>query len=189
MKILSIDSSNRNNSVSLYDSSSSRILGTLVQESQSSTLMPMINKVFLDSSLQPHDLGLLLCNLGPGSFTALRTAVIITKTIAQQLGLKIFPVNNFQLIRFENTLSDNVPLAIAAGTSGFFVSRSTSWNNPEENFYSQEALETLYELKENNLSKLMLEFFLSLESPSLLDYSGIQPYYLREPSIGLGKQS
>jgi len=189
MKIFSIDSSNTKPSISLYDPERSSFLASESLELKSSSLMPKIQKLFSSVDLRAQDIGLLACNIGPGSFTGIRTAVTIAKTMAAELGLKIFVTNNFELIRFENKLSENEPVAIKAGKNDYFISLDSDWNNLETNFYSAELAQyQLFEFKEKNISELMIRKYLADPEKILLGYKELEPYYLREPSIGLVKK-
>lgn len=190
MKILSIDSSNNKASIALYDTRVESMLFAIVENSKSSSLMPLVQKSFEDIDLKPQEIDLLICNIGPGSFTGIRTTVTICKTIAAELNIKIFPVNNFQLLRFENSLEYNFSLAIKAGKNDYFISKDSNYQDLSKNFYSTNLdFEILYEFKEKNIAKLMIDFFLSFQNPELIGYKDLEPYYLREPSIGLKKMT
>lgn len=188
MKIFSIDSSNKNPSISLYDTEGETFLASESLELKSSSLMPKIQKLFLEAGLKPQELDLLACNIGPGSFTGVRTAVTIIKTMAAELDLKVFVTNNFELIRFENGLEPNTPIAIKAGKNDYFISLDSDWNNLETNHYSTElGSYKLYEFQEKNISELVIKTFSGDSGNKILGYKDLEPYYLREPSIGVKK--
>ena len=190
MKIFSIDSSNQKLSIALYDSEAARIIAENSALTKSSNLMSLIQGLFIEANLKPQDLDLLLCNLGPGSFTGIRTAVTLIKTIAAELGLKIFVTNNFELIRFENNLTSTQAVALKAGKHDYFISLDSDWHNPETNFYSIEfGTNPLYEFRAENLSRLMIKFYEEKKERTLIGYKDLEPYYLREPSIGVKKNA
>ena len=189
MKIFSIDSSNPNLSISLYQADQSCFLASEDSKAKSSSLMPMVQHLFDSVNLKPQDIDLLVCNIGPGSFTGIRTAVTLVKTIAAELDLQIFVTNNFELIRFENELASDAPIAIQAGKNDYFISLDSDWNNIKTNFYATELGSVeLYKFQEKNISKLSIEKYLLAEQV-LFGYKELEPYYLREPSIGVKKTS
>lgn len=203
MKILCLDSSNQVQSLAICESSSGEILAADYAKSEStrgrsSSYLPMIIKIMDSAGLSAQGIDCLAVCVGPGSFTGIRTALSIAKTLAAQLGLKIIPVNNFDLIRFENNLGEDQPLAIKAGHMGFFISLDTKYSESETNFFlslkekeEQHPDLAVYEFGEENPSLLIAKFIESryLNSSSSFESASceeaeIEPYYLREPSIG-----
>lgn len=188
MKIFSIDSSNSTPSISLYDSEEKQVLASETMELKSSSLMPRIQDLFQSASLKPQEIDLLCCNLGPGSFTGIRMAVTIIKTMAAELDLKVFVTNNFELIRFENGLKPDEAIAIKAGKNDYFISLDSNWHNLETNFYATELVfYKLYEFQVVNISELVIKKYLDDSNRNIVGYKELEPYYLREPSIGVKK--
>lgn len=183
MKFLSIDSSRNIQSVSLFDSASKQYLIQESSQSKSSVFVSDLLKLLSEQSIKPEDISLLLVTVGPGSFTGIRTGISVIKTLAAELGLDIFTANNFELLRYEQNLTG--PLAINAGLNDYYVSLDQDYENPETNFFSLELNGTpLLDFKTNNISGLLIEYFQSQKTPNLIKYTALEPYYLREPSVG-----
>jgi tRNA threonylcarbamoyladenosine biosynthesis protein TsaB len=189
MKILSIDSSHNLASLCIYDSDLSTLVAAKDSIPKSSMLISELQELSQLNSLIAQDFSLVLCCIGPGSFTGIRTALTIVKTIAVELGIKVFAVNSFELLRYEKALTDKDSVAILAGKSDFFISPGSG----REDYYSTELPSSIpvYELESKNYSKLLLDLYLSdisKNQAALIGYKEVKPYYLREPSIGTKKK-
>ncbi len=185
MLILAIDSSNQAQSLAVFDDIEQRFIIEAQQQSKSSQLISLLVESFQKAGLRPQNIGLVACSVGPGSFTGIRSSITLIKTLAAELDLKIYAVNNFDLIRFENQLSDSDPLAIAAGKNDYFISLDTDYNNLATNYFSLESYgHKVYELQEPNIAKLIIKKF-NTEGKALINYKNLQAYYLREPSINI----
>jgi tRNA threonylcarbamoyl adenosine modification protein YeaZ len=184
MLILALDSSSQSQSLAVFDDIKQSFIIDTRRQSQSSQLISLLAESFQKADLKPQDLGLLACSVGPGSFTGIRSTITIIKTLAAELNLEIYTVNNFQLVRFENQLNESDPIAIAAGKNDYFISLNADYANLETNFFSLESNgHKVYELRERNISKLIIETFNATQS--LINYKVLEPYYLREPSINI----
>jgi tRNA A37 threonylcarbamoyladenosine modification protein TsaB len=189
MKILSIDSSANLASISIYDSDFEIVLAETSSIPRSSQLIKELQELCLLNSLIAQDFGLVLCCVGPGSFTGIRTVITIVKTIAAELDIKVFAVNSFQLLRHEKALLSSDPIAMRAGKNDYFISPGTL----NEDYYSTSVPDSIpvYEFESENLSQLLLSKYLYDKSSNqtlLIGYKELEPYYLREPSIGSKKQ-
>ena len=80
MKILSIDTSSKICSVAVLDNKN-----VLKEENlnngltHSESLMPLIEQILIDTNLALKDINLIVCDLGPGSFTGIRIGVATAK--------------------------------------------------------------------------------------------------------------
>ncbi len=181
---MALDSSRQTQSITIFDSGSGTELISELQENRSSSLMPMLVSAFEKLKLKPADIDLVVLSTGPGSFTGIRTAVTIVKTLAAELELPVFAVNNFELKRFELGDFDRA-VVLPAGKNDYFISLDRNYANLETNYFSLEPGDyEIGDFNQANLSKLLVEFFISLDSPQTLAYNEVSPYYLREPSIG-----
>lgn len=66
----------------------------------SALIVPAIQDLLKESGLFVRDLGALGVNLGPGSFTGIRTGIITIRTMAQFLNLPVHVFNQFELLAF-----------------------------------------------------------------------------------------
>jgi tRNA threonylcarbamoyl adenosine modification protein YeaZ len=192
MKILALDSSQNLQSFAVYDTIQEKFILGEAFPGKSSEIIEKLKNSFSHNQLKLKDIGLLAVNLGPGSFTGIRNALCIVKTLALELKLKVFTTNSFELLRLEKDLSENTPIAIPAFKNNFFISLDSNYDSLKTNFFS--AIDTeiaLYEFSSENLSELIIKLFLHKNILSNTDFGTIafdpnilKPYYLREPSIG-----
>ena len=113
MKILALDSSQNLQSFAVYDTELEKFILGEAFPGKSSEIIEKLKNSFLDNKLKLKDIDLLAVNLGPGSFTGIRNALCIIKTLALELGLKVFTTNSFELLRLEKGLTtwDDVEVA------------------------------------------------------------------------------
>ncbi|HEY9746306.1 MAG TPA: tRNA (adenosine(37)-N6)-threonylcarbamoyltransferase complex dimerization subunit type 1 TsaB [Oculatellaceae cyanobacterium] len=74
----------------------------------SAILTPAIRDLLAESGTSVRDLSGLAVNLGPGSFTGIRTGIITVRTMAQFLNLPLYGINTFEILALGRTR----PLAI-----------------------------------------------------------------------------
>jgi tRNA threonylcarbamoyl adenosine modification protein YeaZ len=190
MKILALDSSQNLQSFAVYDRILEKFILGEAFPGKSSEIIEKLKNSFSHNQLKLKDIDLLAVNLGPGSFTGIRNALCIVKTLALELKLKVFTTNSFELLRLEKDISDNTPIAIAAFKNNFFISLDSNYNSLKTNFFS--AIDTeiaLYEFSCENLSELIIKLLLHKNILSdfgtiAFDPNILKPYYLREPSVG-----
>jgi tRNA A37 threonylcarbamoyladenosine modification protein TsaB len=205
MKILALDSSQNLQSFAVYDTILEKFILGEAFPGKSSEIIEKLKNSFLDNELKLKDINLLAVNLGPGSFTGIRNALCIVKTLALELKLKVFTTNSFELLRLEKGFSDNTPIAIPAFKNNFFISLDSNYDSLKTNFFNAIATEiALYEFSCENLSELIIKLLLhknmfregtvaeigvcgqsrEMRTDLGFDPNILKPYYLREPSIG-----
>lgn len=98
MKLLAIDTSTDTASVALL--LDEELLHTTQgnQRTQAQFLLPMIDKLIVDSGLQMSQLDGIIFGCGPGSFTGLRIACSVAKGLAYAHDLGLIPVSNLAAI-------------------------------------------------------------------------------------------
>jgi len=74
----------------------------------SALMIPAIEEMLRENKLAVSDLKALAVNIGPGSFTGIRTGLITARTMAQFLNLPVYCFNTFELLAAES----DQPLAI-----------------------------------------------------------------------------
>lgn len=67
------------------------------QRHHSATLIPTLKQLLSESNLLPTDLTGLVVNVGPGSFTGIRTVLTSAKILAEHADIPIVPVTTLQL--------------------------------------------------------------------------------------------
>lgn len=157
---------------------------------KSQNLIIDLKEEFLNHELKPADLEFVLVNIGPGSFTGIRTALTIVNTLKASLKIKVVPINNFQILRFLNPQASKIAFrASAKNPNEFFISLDENYNDTNTNYFSTEIcsdIELLELPSALERTKTMIDF-LEDKDIDLLAQDDIQPYYLREPSLRLAK--
>ena len=95
MKVLSIDSSSNICGVSILDDEN--LICNLDEDTgrtHSENLMPMIDNAFKKSNLSLKDIDLIVCDIGPGSFTGIRIGVATAKGFHDSLNLPLVVINS-----------------------------------------------------------------------------------------------
>ncbi|NQY81103.1 MAG: tRNA (adenosine(37)-N6)-threonylcarbamoyltransferase complex dimerization subunit type 1 TsaB [Candidatus Caenarcaniphilales bacterium] len=207
MKILALDSGQKSQSFCLAEMEldndekylSHKVLTSYNFEGKSSELIQNIKEHFIAANQNVHEINLLAVNIGPGSFTGIRNALSIVKTLSLELKIPVFISNSFDLLRFEHKLNNDESICIPAFKGNFFISEikeNLTKNIKNEYFSFNNPIERVYEYIRENTSELIVEYYIAkvmLAKPSLseksdiIDYKDIEdlePYYLREPSVG-----
>ncbi len=74
----------------------------------SAILIPTIQQMLTNENLKPQDLKAVAVNVGPGSFTGIRTGLTCIRTMAQVLDCPVYTFNTFELIASHCALSASV---------------------------------------------------------------------------------
>ena len=105
MKILAIDTSSSNCSVSIVeaDSNSFNIIKSKDsndEKTHSQKLMPMINEIFTSSNLSLDNIDLLASCVGPGSFTGIRIGIATVKAFSDVKNIKTVGVTSLESLAY-----------------------------------------------------------------------------------------
>lgn len=110
MKVLSIDSSSNICGVSILDDEN--LICNLDEDTgrtHSENLMPMIDNAFKKSNLSLKDIELIVCDIGPGSFTGIRIGVATAKGFHDSLNIPLVGINSLEALAYNlrNDIDDN----------------------------------------------------------------------------------
>lgn len=111
MKLLLIDTSNQPLSVALTDGND--VLAEITNNTKTNhsvQLMPMIQRLFNESSMSKNDLDGIVVAEGPGSYTGLRIGVTTAKTLAYVLNCKLYGVSSLKALAA--TINENNKLLV-----------------------------------------------------------------------------
>lgn len=111
MKLLLIDTSNQPLSVALTDGND--VLAEITNNTKTNhsvQLMPMIQRLFNESSMSKNDLDGIVVAEGPGSYTGLRIGVTTAKTLAYALNCKLYGVSSLKALAA--TINENNKLLV-----------------------------------------------------------------------------
>lgn len=101
MKILSIDTASNICGVSILEND--KLICSLDKNTgrtHSENLMPMIDEIFKKTYLSLKDINLIVCNIGPGSFTGIRIGVATTKAFSDSLNIPCIGVNSLESLAY-----------------------------------------------------------------------------------------
>ena len=101
MKILAVDTSSSNACVAILEDD--KILMELNngdERTHSEKLMPMIDEVFKGSSLSVNDIDLIVCGLGPGSFTGVRIGIATVKAFVDSKNIVATGVSSLESLAY-----------------------------------------------------------------------------------------
>ena len=97
MKILSIDTSSDICGVSILENKDSIItLDNNTGRTHSENLMPMVKTAFDNTNLCLKDIDLIVCNVGPGSFTGIRIGIASAKAFHDSLQIPCVGVSSLE---------------------------------------------------------------------------------------------
>ena len=98
MKLLAIDTSTEVASVAVLLDEAIFCTELESQKTQAQLLLPMIDKLMIDTGIQMNQLDGIIFGCGPGSFTGLRIACSIAKGLAYAHDLNLIPVSSLAAI-------------------------------------------------------------------------------------------
>lgn len=95
-----LDSSNTNLSVGIAQDNI--LLGYVSYEAwqrQSEYMIPELNNLLSKYAIDKNDIDDVVVAIGPGSYTGVRIAITIAKTIATALNVKLYPVSSLRVLK------------------------------------------------------------------------------------------
>ena len=99
MKILCIDTSSKLCSVAiLEDKELIKKIELNNGLTHSESLMPNIKNVFEDTKLTINDIDLIVCDIGPGSFTGIRIGIATAKAFSDSLNIPTIGINSLECL-------------------------------------------------------------------------------------------
>ncbi len=110
MKILSIDTSSNVCGVSILDDNKLICkLDTMAINSHSETLMPMINNALNKANLKIDNINLIVCDIGPGSFTGIRIGTATVKAFRDSKNVDLVGITSLECLarQLSDTISNN----------------------------------------------------------------------------------
>ena len=110
MKILSVDTSSNVCGVSILENEKLICkLDAISINSHSETLMPMIDNALSKANLSLDDINLIVCDIGPGSFTGIRIGVATSKAFHDSKNIPLVGITSLETLarQISNNLSKN----------------------------------------------------------------------------------
>ena len=98
-----LDSSNTNLSVGVArDNSLLESISYEAWQQQSEYMIPELDKLFNKYGITKDDIGEVVVAIGPGSYTGVRIAITIAKTICVSLGAKLYVISSLRTLKDGN---------------------------------------------------------------------------------------
>lgn len=85
----------------------------------SAYLISTIVKILKEAKMSVNDIGLIVTDVGPGSFTGIRACVTVARVLAQQLNIKAVGVSSLEIL--SNILGDNDLVALDARKNKAYI--------------------------------------------------------------------
>ncbi len=100
MNILSLDTSTEALGLCLQADNQLRISIIKAGLKHSETLLPKLNQIILEAGITPRNLQLIVCSIGPGSFTGVRIGLATAKGIAEGCGCPLIGISNLDALAY-----------------------------------------------------------------------------------------
>lgn len=88
---------------------------------QAEQLMPMVEALFKDAEITPQDLEGIICTKGPGTFTGLRLALSVAKTMGQSLGVPVHGISTIDIISAQVDMTENYAVILETKRKDFYI--------------------------------------------------------------------
>lgn len=122
MKILSIDTSSKNAIVAITENEEKIIeLNNEEEKTHSQKLMPMMDEAFQKSNLSLDNIDLIVCCLGPGSFTGVRIGIATAKAFVDSKNIPTVGVNSLEALAHSLETEGKICALIDAGHKNAYV--------------------------------------------------------------------
>ncbi len=128
---LAIETSSRHGSISLgHDDQLLESADLGQQQRHAVHLLPTLDRLCQQHSITPNQISQIYVSIGPGSFTGLRVAVTIAKTLAQSINCRIVPVPTLDVVaQNAPTQHTNIAVCLDARSGKTFTAIYQRTNN------------------------------------------------------------
>lgn len=122
MKILTIDTSSKNAIVAITEEEEKIIeLNNEEEKTHSQKLMPMIDEAFQKTNISLEDIELIVCCLGPGSFTGVRIGIATAKAFSDSKDIPTVGVNSLETLAYQLNRQGHIYAFMDAGHGNAYV--------------------------------------------------------------------
>ena len=156
MKILTIDTSSKNAIIAITEDEEKIIeLNNEEEKTHSQKLMPMIDEAFQKTNLSLDDMELIVCCVGPGSFTGVRIGIATAKAFADSKNIKVVGVNALEGLAYCLNIDGYVCTFIDAGHGNAYVGLFKIEKDKNERLQTVQEELTFLNLIEENLKNFL----------------------------------
>ena len=161
MKILCIDTSSKLCSVAILDNT--KLIKKIELNNgltHSETLMPSIKSIFEETDLKLHDIDLIVCDIGPGSFTGIRIGIATAKAFSDSLNIPTVGINSLECLAHNIKTSDIICSIIDCKNNNCYFGLYKLENNAYITLNNPEAttIDDLLELLKKNYLNQTINF-------------------------------
>lgn len=142
MKILSIDTSSDVCGVSILDNNNLiEKFDEITKQSHSQSLMPIIEKAFKKTNSTIDDINLIVCDVGPGSFTGIRIGVATVKAFCDSKDITPIGISSLKTLAYSIKNDSNIICSIinAKNDNCYFALYEKNKDNTLETLIEPEA--------------------------------------------------
>ena len=142
MKILSIDTASDVCGVSILENNNLiEKFDEITKESHSQRLMPIIEKAFKRTNLTIDDIDLIVCDVGPGSFTGIRIGVATVKAFCDSKDIIPIGISSLESLAYSIKNNSNIICSIinAKNDNCYFALYEKSKDNTLQTLIEPEA--------------------------------------------------
>lgn len=159
-------------------------LESISKQNHSTLVMPMIDNVLKDNNINASYLNEIIVVNGPGSFTGVRIGVVIAKTLAYTLNIKIKTITSLESIAVSNKKQTNKLVSIE-DNKGSYIGYFTKNNELIEDYKylnNNQFKEYLkdkekYLIKDNSLD--LDKIYIYLKSIQTINPHIVNPIYIK----------
>ncbi len=124
MAILALATSGPNGGLALQTSDGTRSNTALATgRGRGRDVMPAVQRLLTGAELEPCDIGAIVVDVGPGSFTGVRVGVTVAKTLAWSLGLDVHAFHSLEVLAACVRTNGRVVAVRDAGRGGVYHAR------------------------------------------------------------------
>ena len=142
MKILSIDTASDVCGVSILENNNLiEKFDVITKESHSQRLMPIIENAFKKTNLTIDDIDLIVCDIGPGSFTGIRIGVATVKAFCDSKDIIPIGISSLEALAYSIKNNSNIICSIinAKNDNCYFALYEKSKDNTLQTLIEPEA--------------------------------------------------
>ena len=187
MYTLFLDTHNQEVVVVLYkDGEVKQAVNKVSGYQHSQIALPLIKEVMDKEGISPNDLGQVIVVIGPGSFTGVRIAVTIAKTMAYSLNIPIKTIDSLQLKAISIDSKEDFYVSVLE-KNGAYVGKFSSEYVPfgEYSYYSKKEYDSFLEENEvKDVDKIdynrLYEMVKTFES---INPHAVKPLYIKRIEV------
>lgn len=203
MNVLAIDTSTQIMGVAILKNN--KVVGEIItnlEKNHSIRLMPAVNQLMKEVSMEPEQLDKIVVSKGPGSYTGVRIGLATAKTLAWSLQIPIVGISSLMVLAYQGRFFDGYICPYLDARRGLVFTGVYQWTDNDINLIFEEKNilmeDVLNRLKQEGKKVLFLSPDIEKFRESIVNVLGElavipdSPYHLSRPSLlayaGLNKE-